>query len=1220
VTGEPQNPSPDPRLGVQRRSSQIAAVGVVLLLVVSILWLTYGFSNSTYSVGSYQVVPRGSYVPSPPPEVLALTGRPALSTDGKPLPVSDAVRAIVVLPTRIELRRGGQVVRTIPRPLDLQVRLPELAAAVADPGWLANPSPGTYVLSSALVIRRGVGLEVPRGGTTLHIVKGETRFLAISGSGTSHIHDLTVDVAGAPARWEGPRVQRPFVVFDSSAVVHVADSRFQGLGWDANSTFGVSFHRGATGSIRRSTIDESFIGLYAQYCRGLKFVGNVVSNSHVYGIDPHTSSSNLLIKDNLVFGNRAHGIILSTDVTNSRVVGNRSTRNHENGVVMDNHSTGNTILDNQIDHNAGDGIALTDSPRTSIIGNRIEHNRIGILNNRSDPVATVTGNTVEHNRQSLHGIDYDPTRNAIDATATGRVLVPPGSWTWILTWVLWPLVALVFIAAFLWRRHEYLVGWRLAQRLAGADDGRAPLSWRTLRQGYRASLSHRDERWVAEHPVALSTPLPFVGPPPVQAVPPTLSPEEAAIAAGLDEAGTPPGDRRFRPDIQGLRALAVALVVLYHAHVPWITGGFVGVDVFFVVSGFVITGLMLRERSSTGRTSMLGFYARRARRILPAATLVIVATVVASYYWLGFIRGDQVAVDGRWASVFLANLHSILVGSDYFAATSAVSPLQHYWSLAVEEQFYVVFPALFALVALRSRPAVLRQRLTVLFAVVIVSSLALSVVQTGTSPLVAYFSPFTRSWELAIGGLIAVSGPLLRRLPVGVAAVATWVGLAGILVAAFAYTSATPYPGIAVALPVLATTLVVAAGLDAPRRGAEVVLGRWLGLRLGAISYSLYLWHFPVLVIAAEAVATPLGGWERFWLVALALVLSIVTHVLVENPVRHSRALSRRGSLSIATGVGLIVASLLISTLYIDQHAKPPARAKAAAQSATLAAVQAEIQRGAQLMDLPTSLTPPLGQPEVDNATTAPQAAPCVGISQDTASVPECVIGDVAATRTMVLYGDSQAEMWSGALDQVARRTHWRLELLLKNGCPPWLGDYLTPDFSPFAACTAWHRFAVQRINTLRPQLVVITGGVGADTRPEQDRVPAQRLLKALAPSGAKLSLMTNVPWFAGSWNGAVPPSCLAQHATSLRECDLPVKTWNRSYGVLRRTLASVAATGGATLINTDPLVCSRSTCPVVVSGLQVYLDAFHIRHTYGEHVSRGLEEVMGRGLLNPPG
>src|SRR5580704_4136136 len=166
-----------------------------------------------------------------------------------------------------------------------------------------------------------------------------------------------------------------------------------------------------------------------------------------------------------------------------------------------------------------------------------------------------------------------------------------------------------------------------------------------------------------------------------------------------DESGTAPGDRSFRPDVQGLRAVAVLLVVLYHANVPDLTGGFVGVDVFFVISGFVITGLLLRERHSTGPTSLFSFYARRCRRILPAATLVVVVTVIAAYVFLGVVAGSGTADDGRWAAAFLANVHFERVGTNYLLSQQLPSPLQNFWSLSVEEQFYLVYPTLFLVVA-----------------------------------------------------------------------------------------------------------------------------------------------------------------------------------------------------------------------------------------------------------------------------------------------------------------------------------------------------------------------------------------------------------------------------------------------------------------------------------------------------------------------------------------
>ena len=223
-------------------------------------------------------------------------------------------------------------------------------------------------------------------------------------------------------------------------------------------------------------------------------------------------------------------------------------------------------------------------------------------------------------------------------------------------------------------------------------------------------------------------------------------PVETRLLTSGNEAGTAPGDRRFRPDVEGLRAVAVVLVVLYHAGLKGLTGGYVGVDVFFVISGFVITGVLLREQAATKGVSIIGFYGRRSRRIIPAATLVIIVTVALTYFFLGVVYGNQTATDARWTAVFLANFHFSSVGTNYLAAQQPPSPLQNFWSLAVEEQFYLVYPTLVLLIsAVRTRVS-LQARLAVSLTAVIAVSFALSVVQTGSNPTVAYFSPLTRAW------------------------------------------------------------------------------------------------------------------------------------------------------------------------------------------------------------------------------------------------------------------------------------------------------------------------------------------------------------------------------------------------------------------------------------------------------------------------------------------
>jgi len=392
---------------------------------------------------------------------------------------------------------------------------------------------------------------------------------------------------------------------------------------------------------------------------------------------------------------------------------------------------------------------------------------------------------------------------------------------------------------------------------------------------------------------------------------------EGRYQASGDEAGTAPEDRKFRPDVQGLRGIAILLVVLFHAGISAFSGGYVGVDVFFVISGFVITGVLLRERSSSGRTSLLAFYGRRCRRILPAATLVTIVTVVSARLFLDQLSAHSTAVDGQWTSVFLVNFHFAAAGSNYLASLEPPSALQNFWSLAVEEQFYIVYPTIFLLIgAVATRRVSLRARLGIVLGATIVGSYVLSIVMTSTSSAAAYFSPFTRAWELALGALIAVGSERLQHLPGDVAAALTWVGLCAIGVAALVFTSSTPYPGSLVAVPVLGAGLIIAGGTAQPSWGVESVLRlrpmQWLGL----ISYSLYLWHWPILTIAAQSrgeTTLPLG--EAVLWVLVAGVLAVLTYHLVENPIRRSKFLVPRRVASVILGACLVAGCLAVTTV-----------------------------------------------------------------------------------------------------------------------------------------------------------------------------------------------------------------------------------------------------------------------------------------------------------------
>ena len=362
----------------------------------------------------------------------------------------------------------------------------------------------------------------------------------------------------------------------------------------------------------------------------------------------------------------------------------------------------------------------------------------------------------------------------------------------------------------------------------------------------------------------------------------------------------------FRPDIQAMRALAVLLVVLYHADIPGVHGGFLGVDVFFVISGFVITNVLLREKASKGTTSIPGFYARRIRRILPAATVVLIATVFATYHWLSYITGAITANDAKYVAAFVGNFRFASLGTQYFTATQPPSTLQQFWSLAVEEQFYLVWPLLFLLITLPWKKFSPVPRLITALTMVIGVSLAWCIIETQQNEVWAFFSPLTRAWELALGAMLAVVGPHLRGRAPRSGVILGAIGLVTVFLCTWFYSTSTLWPGTAVILPVLATGAIIAGGslrgTGSFGRFATFPPVQWLG----NVSYSLYLVHWPVIAIATQFAIAPLPLTSEIELVVLSVALAGVLYYAIENPIRRSRWLSNRRGVTFIIGAVLI--------------------------------------------------------------------------------------------------------------------------------------------------------------------------------------------------------------------------------------------------------------------------------------------------------------------------
>ena len=694
---------------------------------------------------------------------------------------------------------------------------------------------------------------------------------------------------------------------------------------------------------------------------------------------------------------------------------------------------------------------------------------------------------------------------------------------------------------------------------------------------------------------------------------------ELRLLATGDEAGTAPNDRPFRPDVEGLRALAVLLVVLYHADLPHLTGGYVGVDVFFVISGFVITGLLLRERQGTARTSILNFYARRVRRILPAAILVIGATVVATYLALGALSGNATADDGRWAAVFLANFHFESIGTDYLTASLPPSPLQNYWSLSVEEQFYIVYPTLFLAVAsLRDRLA-LRTRLAIVLSTVIVASYWLSIVQTPAHPAAAYFSPFTRAWELALGGIVVLATSWLRKMPAAVGGALTWIGVAGVLYAAFAFNSQTAYPGSLVAVPVVGAALIIAGGVSAPRWGAESALGRppvqWIGRR----SYSLYLWHWPILVLAAErAGRSQLTFRENLPYLVVAVLVSMASYRLVENPLRHLRMSPMR---TVGAGVVLVLVTVVVLTGCIALSTTDSADQRVV-PAANEAAVRHAVAIAPRITTVPDDLIPSGSTTLQDFAGFNTRRFACEkAVVAEAVQRRICTFGDTAGKHLLVVYGDSHALMWLPALDRIARQAQWRLVVLAKYYCPAELVVVGTPAIlgspgTPNTQCSQFHAWAIPLINSMRPDEVLISqsnfyksaasGQAPSEPfSPETWKGGLTDLLQAIRlPSGRKVFL-GDIPYLSND-----PASCLSAHPHDVQSCSVPL---NSTVSGLTPSERSAVAEAGVRYIDPTPWFCSR-VCTSIVDHYGIYRDSFHMTGTYALYLQR----VLGTALDLP--
>ena len=697
-------------------------------------------------------------------------------------------------------------------------------------------------------------------------------------------------------------------------------------------------------------------------------------------------------------------------------------------------------------------------------------------------------------------------------------------------------------------------------------------------------------------------------------------------------AGAPDGPRSraspkppkegFRPDVEGLRAVAVGAVLLYHAGVPFAPGGYVGVDVFFVISGFLITGLLVRELENTGGISLARFYSRRAKRLLPL-TVVVLAFVVLLALALPLydpVRMDEVSLGVVASGLYVMNWLLATRATDYFAAGLEASPVQHFWTLAVEEQFYLIWPALLLVAAWWSRRAGrrLRPSLAVAFAAILVSSLAYGVYSTDAQAGAAYFSTLTRGWELALGGMLAlIPASWLARRPRWVAATLAWAGLGAIAFSTVRFGDGTLFPGYAALVPTLGTAAIIAAGFGIGSAATFVGPARLITLgpvrHVGRISYSWYLWHWPPLVFAAAIWGT-LSPLEGMAVLAVSYVPAVLTNRLVEKPFLHSETLTRFPRKALALGGACTASSVALGLLLFALTPTIPEAPESRVAGATA------LQRDHALQKSAKAVHPTPREAETKENRPRMYADGC-HLNPPETEAPECVYGDPSSDTTVVLFGDSHAMQWFPALNELAEERDWRLVGLTKAACPPAeVQIYNATLRREYRECDEWRQRTLERITREEePDLVVTSSLPTYRPREAGERLGGEAsteamvngyaaTLKKLRETGAPVALIEDVPH-----PDKNVPECVSRSLDRLRECAFPKGKALAFPPVNPRAAEEVES---VRLIDPTPMVCPEEACPAVIGDALVYRNGAHLTATY----VRTLTPWLAKRLPDPAG
>ena len=696
---------------------------------------------------------------------------------------------------------------------------------------------------------------------------------------------------------------------------------------------------------------------------------------------------------------------------------------------------------------------------------------------------------------------------------------------------------------------------------------------------------------------------------------------------------------KYRPDIEGLRALAVILVIISHLNLTsdLFSGGFIGVDVFFVVSGYLITSLLMNEYSKNARenhglgwVSLRAFYFRRARRILPTAFLVLLATVITSFVLLNRVKADQTLTEAFFALIFLANWQLISQKSDYFQQGFDQGPLQHFWSLSVEEQFYFFFPTLFMFSVLPHGLTLgkfnlhWRRRLLITVGVITSCSLVWSFIQINSSPLSAYYSSLTRTWEIGIGSFLAISTHNSKLLPSErLNSAISVIGISGVFFSVVLFNSDSAFPGINALLPTLATCCLIYAGIS----GSSGIVNRILSTRvpvfLGRISYSLYLWHLPILIIFPKYFANHVDqNISQIFLLIPLFLISILTYRFVERPIRvflPPLKWEERGSvfknlkLLDINGFNLIFSLLIVGSLtlfVLNANGKMGAEkitelkgvnsTKTTQQIIPMPESQVKINEiddyqksltlwqealssGLRITRIPQDLNPLLS---AQKGTSKGEWGECLN-----SLIPGCKSGSVDAKNTALVIGDSYASAIFPMVTNALDKNSWKVEGIFRGQC-------MIADVVPIIngktdyQCRDFRKSWISYLATKKPNLIVLADNFEVEFLLENRDLTALNFWETKLSQSLKIisTKSKNVVYFAAPPKVASLKECVGADGSLGPTCfGLP-----SARSAKRQISANVANVHGVRVIDGREWTCVFQGCPAIVGNTAVTVDGSH--------------------------